>query len=115
MRLYVTDAAPANLSYPYVDGQLEVGDEFEVDDEKAEALLDTHDYLREADIVLEDDEYTVEDAGGNEKSDGVDYDEPLEENTYDELRDIAADLDIEGRGSMDKAELTDAIEAADTE
>jgi len=106
MRLYVTDAAPANLSYPYVAGQLEAGDEFEVDDEKGEALLDTHDYLREADIVLEDGEYTLEDA-----DDG----EPLEENTYDELRDIASDIGIEGRGSMDKAELIDAIENYDGE
>jgi hypothetical protein len=111
MRLYVTDDAPANLSYPYVDGQLEAGDEFEVDEEKAAALLDTHDYLREADIVLEDDEYTVEDAD----ADAADYDEPLEDQTYDDLRDIAGDLDIEGRGSMDKTELIDAIEAADTE
>ena len=107
MRLYVTDDAPANLSYPYVDGQLEAGDEFEVGEEKAEALLDTHDYLREADIVLEDDEYTVEYV---DEEAGVVIDEPLEDHTYDELRDIAGELDIEGRGSMDKAELIDAIE-----
>jgi len=115
MRLYVTDDAPANLSYPYVDGQLETGDEFEVDDEKAEALRDTHDYLREADIALEDDEYTVEDADEGEESDAVDYEKPLDDYTYDELRDIAGDLDIEGRGSMDKAELIDAIETYDEE
>lgn len=38
--------------------------------------------------------------------------EPLEERTVDELRDKASDLDIEGRASMRKQELIDAIRKA---
>jgi len=102
MRLKVTDAAPSNLSYPYVDGTLEAGDEFEVDEAKGSALLDTHDYLTEADIVLSEDEYTVEDAD----SDGG-YD--LEDETYDELYERASEYDIDGRSDMTKDELIDAL------
>ena len=93
MHLRVTDGAPANLSYPYVDSQLEPGDAFDVDSEKGEALLDAHDYLEQVADLDEDEENTKR----------------LEDFTYDELREQASEADIDGRSEMDKAELIDAL------
>jgi len=39
--------------------------------------------------------------------------EDYSEMTYDELRDIASDMDIDGRSSMNKSELVEAIKAAE--
>lgn len=96
-------------------GVSERGDTHDVSEDAAAYLCDDLGHFdRTGEITLEDGEYTVEDADADEDA-GVEIDEPLEEHTYDELRDISGDLDIEGRGSMDKEELIDAIEAADTE
>jgi len=100
MYLRVTDDTPANLSYPYVNGQLEPGDTFGVEDEKGEALLDTHDYLKQV-VDLDEDEY--EDVSDGEAA------EDLEDKTYEELRDLASEAEIDGRSDMDKAELVDAL------
>lgn len=102
MRLRVTDGAPSGLSYPYT-GALEPGDEFDVDDEKGRALLDAHDYLREADIILSEDEYTIE-------SIETPVDDDLEDMTRSALYDLAKERDIDGRSDMTKAELIDALE-----
>ena len=97
MHLRVTDDAPTNLSFPYTDA-LAPGDEFEVDDEKGAALLDTHAYLDPVDpgdaaeITLEDDEY-----------------ETLDDLTVAELRERARDAEVDGRSGMNKAELIDAL------
>ena len=96
MRLRVTDAAPANLSFPYVDGALSPGDVFDVGHEKGEALLDAHDYL-ESVVDLSSDEYEVE--TGDDLGDA----------TYDELYERATEADIAGRSSMTKDELIDAL------
>jgi len=93
MQLRVTHMAPANLSYPYVDGSLTYGDTFEVGDAKGDALLETHDYLEE-----------VIDVDG-----GEDYGSDLDSLTYDELYDRASEHDINGRSDMTKAELIDAL------
>lgn len=99
MQIRVTHMAPANLSYPYVDGSLTYGDTFEVDDAKGESLLDTHDYLEE-----------VIDVDGGE---GYDTDEEppqgLDSLTYEELYERATEADVDGRSEMDKAELIDAL------
>ena len=99
MQIRVTHMAPANLSYPYVDGPLTYGDTFEVDDAKGEALLDAHDYLEE-----------VIDVDGGEDY-GTDDEPPqgLDSLTYDELYERASEYDIDGRSEMDKAELIDAL------
>ena len=96
MKLRVTDAAPYNLSYPYIDGTLAYGDVFDVDGEKGAALLDAHDYLEE-----------VVDVDGGEVEDDEEDPEDL---TYDELRDRATEAEIDGRGSMNKTELIDALQ-----
>ena len=102
-RLRVCKSAPHNLSYPYVDGSLRPGDEFDVADNKAAALLDTHDYLREADNPLSeaDDEVVTDD--------GDDIPQDLEALTYDELYERATEVDIASRSGMDKAQLIDAL------
>lgn len=99
MHLLVTESAPANLSYPYVDGQLAAGDVFEVDDEKGEQLLEAHDYLEEA----------VDVEGGETAERNEADDAQLEDATYDELYELAGEYDISGRSEMDKAELIDAL------
>jgi len=98
MKLRVTDGAPYNLSYPYVDGTLAHGDTFEVGGEKGAALLDAHDYLEE-----------IVDVEGGEVEDASDSDDGLEDLTYDELRDRATEAEIDGRGSMNKDELIAAL------
>jgi len=107
-RLRVCEGAPRNLSYPYVDGSLRPGDEFDVADDKAAALLDAHDYLREADIVLSEDDYEVvaDDGDDADSDDGDD----LSALTKAELYDMAAEADIDGRSDMTKAELRAALE-----
>jgi hypothetical protein len=108
MILRVTEAAPANLSFPYTDA-LEPGDEIEVDDAKGAALLDAHDYLEPADpgdaaeITLDEDEYEVVDDESNGDGGG------LGELTKSELYDRASEADIDGRSSMDKGELIAAL------
>lgn len=105
MRLRVTKGAPTNLSFPYT-GPLEPGDEFDVDPEKGDALLDRHDYLTEADIVLSEDEYEVLDETPVDDEDGP----SLDGLTKSDLYDMAAERDINGRSDMSKAELIDALE-----
>ena len=101
MRLEVTEGAPHNLQYPYT-GRLEPGDTFEVSTEKAEALLERHDYLVESDeIHLNDDQYEVIDDDGD--------DEDLSGLTKSELYERATEADIDGRSTMSKAELIDAL------
>lgn len=104
MRLRVTDDAPAGLSYPYT-GPLSPGDEFDVDDAKAAALLDAHDYLREADVTLDEDSYEVVETADADGEDDTDMDAL----TYDELYDLATEAGVEGRSKMSKGELIDAL------
>jgi len=91
--------APANLSYPYVDGSLTYGDTFEVDDAKGEALLEAHDYLEE---VIDVD-------GGEDYGSDDEPPKDLDSLTYDELYERASERDINGRSDMTKAELIDAL------
>ena len=104
MRLCVTDDAPSGLSYPYT-GPLSPGDEFDVDDAKAEALLDAHDYLREADVTLDEDSYEVVEA--TDPADDTPQD--MDALTKSELYDLATEAGIEGRSTMSKDELIDAL------
>lgn len=105
MKLEVTESAPHNLKYPYTD-RLEPGDTFDVSEEKGAALLERHDYLKEADIVLSEDEYEVLD----ERPADDPGEDDLSELTKAELYDMATEAGIEGRSSMDKDELIDALE-----
>ena len=104
MRLCVTDDAPSGLSYPYT-GPLSPGDEFDVDDAKAEALLDAHDYLREADVTLDEGSYEVVDTA--DPADDIPQD--MDALTKSELYDLATEAGIEGRSTMSKGELIDAL------
>ena len=107
MRLRVTDDAPSGLSYPYT-GPLSPGDEFDVDDAKATALLNVHDYLREAGVTLDEGSYEVMETAGADNADEGDGTD-MDALTYDELYDLATEAGVEGRSSMSKAELIDAL------
>lgn len=90
-------AGPGRFSHQSV-GVSERGDEHDVPADAAEYLCDGLGYFeRTGDIVLDDDDYTVEAADG------------LGELTYDELYDRATEADLDGRSEMDKAELIDAL------
>jgi len=67
------------------------------------AYLRTRGMEREADEALK---IAGAEAGEGDKGDG------LEDMTVEELQDMAADLDIDGRSGMKKAQLVDAIRAA---
>lgn len=107
MRLCVTEDAPSGLSYPYT-GALSPGDEFDVDDEKGETLLDTHDYLREADVTLDEGSYEVVETTDSD-GDTDDIPQDMDALTKSELYDLATEAGIEGRSSMSKDELIDAL------
>lgn len=108
MRLCVTDDAPSGLSYPYT-GALSPGDEFDVDDAKAEALLDAHDYLREADVTLDEGSYEVVETTDADDDGGDEDDTDMDALTKSELYDLATEAGIEGRSTMSKDELIDAL------
>lgn len=88
MRIRVADRVdvPGNLSFPYT-GDLDPGDEFDVDDGKGEALLATHDYLEE-----------------------VETEQDLNEMSKEDLYELAQERDIAGRSEMSKSDLLDALE-----
>lgn len=72
-------------------------------DAAAEYLCDRVGYFeRTDDVVLSEDEYSVDDGTGDETP-------ALDDKTYDELRDLATEAEIDGRGSMNKDELIDAL------
>lgn len=104
MRLCVTDDAPSGLSYPYT-GPLSPGDEFDIEDDHGEALLDAHEYLREADVTLDESAYEVVETV--EEDDDIPQD--MDALTKSELYDLATEAGIEGRSSMTKDELLDAL------
>jgi hypothetical protein len=77
------------------------GDEHELDADTAAYFCDELGYFeRTGEVTLGEDEYSVE---------STDVEEDLEDLTYDELRDLATEAEIDGRGSMNKDELIAAL------
>ena len=81
----------------------------------------TEDHIDEVRAALEDAGFDIRAAGQDEdnykivlpaEADDHDEDADLDELTYDELYDLASELDIDGRSDMDSAELREAIEDA---
>lgn len=90
---------PGTFNHVALDGISNYGDEHDVPEETAEYLCDDLGYFeRTGEVALTEDEYSVEDA-----------DDDLGDKTYDELLELAREADIDGRSSMDKAELKEAL------
>ena len=111
---------PVRYNHRALTGVSEPGDEHTVSDKAAEYLLNRRHFERVADeVVLDDDEYdVVDDADGADGGELVDANDKLDrlmergelsELTKSELYDRATEADIDGRSTMDKAELIDAL------
>lgn len=83
-------------------GTVAQGESVDVGAETAEYLVEedgTYEYAENAESVAESDA----------DADADDSPVPLEDKTYQELRDLASEHDVSGRSDMDKAELVDAL------
>ena len=80
-------------------GVVTVGDVVEVNESLAAYLCDERGDFERSDIINVDYEVLEEDGPEDD----------LESMTYDELYDLAADRDVDGRSEMDKAALIDAL------
>jgi len=92
-------SGPGRLNHGALSGVSTHGDEHELDADTAAYLCDDLGYFERVEerVDLADDEYEVETGDG------------LDDETYDELYERATEADIEGRSSMDKDELIDAL------
>ena len=84
-------------------GTVRPGETVTVSEAAAETLLDKPFFEPSDDVVLSDDEYSIEDTTADETL-------GLDDKTYDELYDLATDHDIAGRSDMTKDELIDALQ-----
>ena len=84
-------------------GTVRPGETVTVSEAAAETLLDKAFFEPTDDVVLSDDEYSIEDTTADETL-------GLDRKTYDELYDLATDHDVAGRSDMTKDELIDALQ-----
>ena len=84
-------------------GTLRPDEEVTVSEAAANSLLDKPFFEPTDDVVLSEDEYTIEDTTADET---VGFDAK----TYDELYELATEADIAGRSDMTKDELIDALQ-----
>ena len=99
-RIRHTDA-PGRYNHSAFDGVSTTGDEHTVDDDLAAYLVAEGPFEDTDEIVLDDADYDVVDDGGD--------DEDFSGLTKSELYDRATEADIDGRSTMSKAELIDAL------
>lgn len=94
-------SGPGRLNHGALSGVSTHGDEHELDADTAAYFCDGLGYFeRTGEVTLGEDEYSVE---------STDVEEDLEDLTYDELRDLATEAEIDGRGSMNKDEVIAAL------
>jgi|GEM_PF-2081350 len=94
-------SGPGRLNHGALSGVSTHGDEHELDADTAAYFCDELGYFeRTGEVTLGEDEYSVE---------STDVEEDLEDLTYDELRDLATEAEIDGRGSMKKDEVIAAL------
>jgi len=84
-------------------GTVRPGETVTVSEAAAETLLDKPFFEPSDDVVLSEDEYSIEDTTADET---VGFDDK----TYDELYELASEADIAGRSDMTKNELIDALQ-----
>ena len=94
-------SGPGRLNHGALSGVSTHGDEHELDADTAAYFCDELGYFeRTGEVTLGEDEYSVK---------STDVEEDLEDLTYDELRDLATEAEIDGRGSMNKDEVIAAL------
>ena len=103
-RIRHTDA-PGRYNHSAFDGVSTTGDEHTVADDLAAHLVAEGPFEDTDEVVLDDADYDVID----DADDADDGDENLSELTKEELYDRATEADIDGRSTMSKAELIDAL------
>ena len=112
---------PGRFAHASLDGVSQTGDEHSVSDAAADYLCDDLGHFERVtdEVVLGEDEYEVHDTAESDEvvppddadedaTGAVDYDGM----TYDELYDAASEADVDGRSSMTKDELIDALTEA---
>ena len=105
-RLEMTDGGPSKY-VSAATGTARPGETVTVSEAAAETLLDKPFFEPSDDVVLSDDEYSIEGSG---EIDYTSIPPNLDDCTYDELYEIASDHDIAGRSDMTKDELIDALQ-----
>ena len=101
-RLEMTDGGPPKY-VSAATGTVRPGETVTVGSAAADTLLDKPFFEPSDDVVLSEDEYSIEDTTADETH-------ALDDKTYDELYDLATEADIAGRSDMTKDELIDALQ-----
>ena len=100
-RIKMLDGGPSKY-VSAATGTVRPGETVTVGSAAADTLLDKAFFDPSNDVVLSDDEYSIEDTTADET---VGFDDK----TYDELYDMATEADISGRSDMTKDELIEAL------
>ena len=99
-------AGPGRFAHASLSGTSTHGDEHEVGAEAADYLCDDRGYFeRTGEITLDEDSYEVVEAA--DPADDIPQD--MDALTKSELYDLATEAGIEGRSTMSKGELIDAL------
>lgn len=101
-RIEMTDGGPSKY-VSAATGTVRPGETVTVASAAADTLLDKPFFEAGDDVVLSEDEYSIEDTTADET---VGFDDK----TYDELYELATEEDIAGRSEMVKDELIDALQ-----
>ena len=101
-RIEMTDGGPSKY-VSAATGTVRPGQTVTVGSAAADTLLDKPFFEPSDDVVLSDDEYSIEDTTADETL-------ALDDKTYDKLYDLATEADISGRSDMNKDELIDALQ-----
>ena len=100
-RLEMADGGPSKY-VSAATGTVRPGQTVTVGSAAADTLLDKPFFEPSGDVVLSEDEYSIEDTTAGETG-------GFEEKTYDELYDLATEADISGRSDMTKDDLVESI------
>ena len=101
-RIKMLDSGPSKFVSSATD-TVHPGETTTVSSAAADTLLDKPFFEPSDDVVLSEDEYSIEDTTADETL-------GLDRKTYDELYDLATEADIAGRSDMNKDELIGALQ-----
>jgi len=104
-------AGPGRFAHTSLSGASTHGDEHDVSAEAADYLCDDRGYFeRTGEITLDEGSYEVVETTDADDDDGGDEDDTeMDALTKSELYDLATEAGIEGRSTMSKDDLIDAL------